>query len=136
MSDITFEVKRTVAVLSSSAKGWKKEVNLISWNNGPVKLDIREWSPDKSSMKKGITLSRGEAQDLKRYLDILDFALLGDTRRQITQSEREEFFPSRTDGSGQTLETSAAIHSEKVEQGLPVLPECAESGKKEKEEAI
>lgn len=91
MSDITFEVKKTITVLSSTQKGWKKEANLISWNNGPVKLDIREWSPDKSSMKKGITLNRSEALELKHYLEILDFGLLGEpAKRQYTRPEREE----------------------------------------------
>ena len=33
MADIKFEIKETTGVLSESAKGWNKELNLISWND-------------------------------------------------------------------------------------------------------
>ena len=33
MADIKFEIKETIGVLSESAKGWTKELNLISWND-------------------------------------------------------------------------------------------------------
>ena len=32
MPDIKLEIKETVEVISESAKGWKKELSLISWN--------------------------------------------------------------------------------------------------------
>ena len=32
MSEITFEIKHHIGVLSESAKGWTKELNLVSWN--------------------------------------------------------------------------------------------------------
>lgn len=44
--------KETIAVLSESSKGWKKELNLISWNDREPKYDIREWSPDHEKMGK------------------------------------------------------------------------------------
>ncbi len=33
MDNIKFEIKETVGVLSEAAKGWKKELNLIRWND-------------------------------------------------------------------------------------------------------
>lgn len=33
MADIKFEIKETIGVISESTKGWKKELNLISWND-------------------------------------------------------------------------------------------------------
>lgn len=42
MADIKFEIKETIGVLSESAKGWKKELNLISWNDKEVKYDLRD----------------------------------------------------------------------------------------------
>jgi len=78
MPDITCEVKRPVGTLSTSNSGWKKELNLVSWNHGPVRADIREWSPDKKSMTKGVTLYKSEVTELKRYLDILDLSLIDD----------------------------------------------------------
>ncbi len=33
MSEIKFEIIKTLGVLSTSAKGWSKELNLVSWND-------------------------------------------------------------------------------------------------------
>lgn len=68
MADIKFEIKETVGVLSESSKGWKKELNLISWNDKEPKFDIREWSPDHLKMGKGITMSHEELKRLKEVL--------------------------------------------------------------------
>ena len=53
------EIKETIGVISESAKGWKKELNLISWNGKEAKYDLREWSPEHEKMGKGI-ISREE----------------------------------------------------------------------------
>ena len=68
MADLVFEIEKTITVLSTSAKGWQKELNLVSWNNRPAKYDLREWSPDHSKMGKGVTLSEEELQALKDAL--------------------------------------------------------------------
>lgn len=64
MADIKYEIKEELGVLSENAKGWKKELNLISWNDGEPKYDVRDWSPDHEKMGKGITLSKEEAKQL------------------------------------------------------------------------
>ena len=69
MSDIKFEIKETVGILSESLKGWTKELNLVSWNNREPKYDIREWSPDHEKMGKGVTLS---AEELRKLRDLLN----------------------------------------------------------------
>ena len=43
MPDIKYEVVKHIGVLSESANGWKKELNLVSWNDRPAKYDIRDW---------------------------------------------------------------------------------------------
>jgi hypothetical protein len=68
MADINFEIKETIGTLSESPKGWKKELNLISWNDKEPKYDIREWDPEHSKMGKGITLS---VEELKKLRDII-----------------------------------------------------------------
>jgi hypothetical protein len=68
MADIKFEIKETIGVLSESAKGWTKELNLVSWNDKEPKYDLREWSPDHEKMGKGITLSKEEMAKLKEIL--------------------------------------------------------------------
>ena len=69
MPEITFEVTKEIGVLSENPNGWKKELNLVSWNGRKPKYDIREWSPDKTRMTKGITLSDEEIETLKSLLE-------------------------------------------------------------------
>ncbi len=72
MTEIKFEIVKTLAVLSTSEKGWSKELNLVSWNERPAKYDLREWSPDHQVMSKGITLSLDEMKALRAAIDGLD----------------------------------------------------------------
>lgn len=66
--DISFVIHETVATLSTSTGGWRKELNLISWNGAAPKYDIREWAPDHEKMGKGITLTEEEAAVLVTVL--------------------------------------------------------------------
>ncbi|WP_063516042.1 YdbC family protein [Schleiferilactobacillus harbinensis] len=65
---IQFKVEETIGVLSTSANGWQKELNLVSWNDAPPKFDIRSWSPDHTKMGKGITLTNEEMAALKETI--------------------------------------------------------------------
>ena len=60
MAEVTYEVVEHIATLSTRKTGWTKEVNLVSWNGGEAKVDIREWSPDHTRMGKGVTLTNQE----------------------------------------------------------------------------
>ncbi|EUJ23980.1 hypothetical protein HB852_14120 [Listeria grandensis] len=60
MSSIEFEIVEHIGVLSENAKGWRREVNLISWNGRAPKYDIRDWAPNNEKMGKGITLTEEE----------------------------------------------------------------------------
>ncbi|MCT2908463.1 hypothetical protein EFT87_07270 [Schleiferilactobacillus harbinensis] len=66
---IQFKVEETIGVLSTSANGWQKELNLVSWNDAPPKFDIRSWSPDHTKMGKGITLTNEEMAALKETIE-------------------------------------------------------------------
>ena len=72
MADIKFEIKETVGVIAESAKGWKKELNLISWNGKEAKQDLREWSPEHEKMSKGVTLTSDELKALKELLNSIE----------------------------------------------------------------
>lgn len=72
MAEIKFEITKNLGVLSESAKGWTKEVNLVSWNNYPAKYDIREWDPEHIKMGKGVTLNVEEIKQLRDILNELD----------------------------------------------------------------
>ena len=65
---IKFSIEKHIGVLSTSSKGWQKEVNLVSWNDRPAKVDIREWDEDHEKMGKGLTLSKEETEKLIELL--------------------------------------------------------------------
>lgn len=67
-NEIKYEIKEELGVISESAKGWTKELNLISWNGATPKYDLRDWAPNHEKMGKGITLSAEEIQSLCKLL--------------------------------------------------------------------
>ncbi|WP_071394399.1 YdbC family protein [Bacillus tuaregi] len=70
MAEIKYDIIKTFGSISTSPKGWNKELNLISWNGKEPKYDLRDWAPDHSKMGKGITLTEEELMALKELLDI------------------------------------------------------------------
>ena len=60
MADVKFEIIKHLSSLSQN-KGWRQEVNLISWNDAPAKIDIRNWKPD-GTPGKGVSLTPEEAK--------------------------------------------------------------------------
>jgi hypothetical protein len=60
-------------VLSTSQKGWTKELNLISWNENAPKYDLRIWAPEHEKMGKGVTLTEEELVALKELLSKTEF---------------------------------------------------------------
>ena len=74
MSDFKYEIVKKIGVLGESNNGWKKEVNIISWNERKPKLDIRDWDENHERMGRGITLNREEVEKLKELLTQMDMA--------------------------------------------------------------
>ncbi|MCL2718615.1 MAG: YdbC family protein [Lachnospiraceae bacterium] len=70
MAEIKYEITKHIGVLSENAKGWRKELNLVSWNDREPKYDIRDWAPEHEKMGKGVTLSTEEIEMLKKLLDL------------------------------------------------------------------
>lgn len=69
-TDLTMELMDSLGTISETESGWRKEVNLISWNGDEPRYDIRSWAPDRSRMGKGITLS---ADEMKKLVSIVHF---------------------------------------------------------------
>lgn len=69
MAEIKYDVVEKLGVLSTDAKGWTKELNLVSWNERDPKYDLRSWNPDHSRMSKGITFTEEEARVLRDILE-------------------------------------------------------------------
>lgn len=66
--DLRYDIVEEIGVLSENAKGWRKELNLISWNGATPKYDIREWAPEHEKMGKGVTLTKEELEALKKLI--------------------------------------------------------------------
>lgn len=72
MAEIKYEIVQEIAVLAEGSKGWRKELNLVSWNEREPKYDLREWSPGHEKMGKGVTLSTAEIIALREALEKLE----------------------------------------------------------------
>ena len=72
MAELKYEIVENLGSLSKNARGWSKELNLISWNEKEPKYDIRDWAPDHSRMGKGVTLTADELAELKNLLADID----------------------------------------------------------------
>ena len=68
MAEIKYEIKKHIGILSESGKGWTKELNMVSWNGKEAKYDIRDWSPGREKIGKGVTLTAEEARLLCSFL--------------------------------------------------------------------
>lgn len=64
MAEFRYEIQENLGVISESSNGWSRELNLISWNGGNPKYDIRDWAPDHEKMGKGIGLTKDELESL------------------------------------------------------------------------
>lgn len=71
---ITKDIKEHIGAITSTIRGrregdaWQKEVNLVSWNGGIPKIDIRDWDEEHERCGKGITLSEAEAREVVAIL--------------------------------------------------------------------
>ena len=82
-NEITFEIMEHIGVLDvidNREEKWTKEVNLVAWNGGKPKIDIRDWNATHERMGRGITLT--EEQSIKLTKALVD--------RYRTRANQEE----------------------------------------------
>ena len=66
--DVEFNIKEHIGVIDVRDNGWTKEVNIVEWNGGDPKIDIREWEPGHRRMSRGITLTEEQAEKMTKAL--------------------------------------------------------------------
>ncbi len=66
--EIHFDLMEHIGVIGKRDNGWTKEVNLVAWNGGKPKVDVRDWDAEHERMSKGITLFEEEAENLAKVL--------------------------------------------------------------------
>lgn len=60
----SYKIEAHLGVLSYAKNGWKRELNLVSWNQRPKRLDLRDWAPNHGRMGRGISLDAVETDNL------------------------------------------------------------------------
>ena len=86
-NNIKFDIVNKLGVISEGTKGWRKEVNLVSWNGRPAKLDVRDWNEKHEKMGRGITLNRAETRALLDALNQVDLETITDQARADDATE-------------------------------------------------
>ena len=66
--EVTFDIIEHIAVIKSNENGWNKEVNIVAWNGGQPKVDIREGNAEHDRMTRGITLTEPEAEKMAKAI--------------------------------------------------------------------
>lgn len=61
--EVNYHIKEEFGCVQGK-KGWDLEVNLISWDGKPAKIDIRRWNESRDKMSKGLALNIEEAEKL------------------------------------------------------------------------
>ena len=74
MAEITYDIVKKIGVIGDESGAWETQLNLISWNHGKPKYDVRKWNTETGRMSKGISLTEDELIDLAKlieeYLDL------------------------------------------------------------------
>ena len=71
MTDFKFEIKKYLGVIYKYENGWTKELNIISWCEGPDKYDIRDWDENHEKMSRGVTLTHEQFMNLKEIMEVI-----------------------------------------------------------------
>ena len=50
MAEFRYEIVEELGVISENRSGWTRELNLVSWNGGEPKYDLRDWAPEHEKM--------------------------------------------------------------------------------------
>lgn len=70
-NDVTFEILEHIGVIDEVGgrdEKWTKEINVVAWNGGKPKIDVRDWNESHERMSRGITLTEEQAMKMTRAL--------------------------------------------------------------------
>lgn len=82
--NITCEIREHLGVIARYESGWRKELNLVSWNGGAPKYDVRDWDPYHERMSRGVTFHSSEMRKL------VDLYISSNNRRAVREGEHIE----------------------------------------------
>lgn len=117
-SSVTYEVVTHIGTLAQYPTGWTKELNIISWNGGNAKFDIRDWSEDHKQLSKGVTLHKEEAREL---MELLQARFQGVDAEPRTSGNRGRVNSSHNNGS---FEENNQRHKDTEETSVDSMAEA------------
>ena len=120
--EVRFEILEHIGILSTYSTGWNKELNIVSWNGGQPKYDIRDWDLDHEHMSRGVTLHEKE---MRQIFDLMKKRRLGNRFKkeeppQPVQQREEPFdapLPQEMSAEQQVIEEVPPEMA--VEQSVP-----------------
>ena len=62
------ELVHILDVIDNREEKWTKEVNIVAWNGGKPKIDVRDWNERHDRMSRGITLTEEQGEKLVKAL--------------------------------------------------------------------
>ena len=68
--EVLFDIQETIGILRKSNTGWTRELNVVSWNGGTPRFDIRDWDPLHEKMSRGITFTKAEADQICKWFSV------------------------------------------------------------------
>lgn len=66
--EMDFKIIESGAILEEGTKGWKVEINKVSWYGRDPGWDIRAWNEDHTKCGKGIGLSELALSNLANFV--------------------------------------------------------------------
>lgn len=93
--EVRFEILEHIGIISTHPTGWNKELNIVSWNGGQPKYDIRDWDLDHEHMSRGVTLHEKE---MRQIFDLMKRRRMGNRfRREEPQPAPQQMMPPEMD---------------------------------------
>ncbi len=112
--EVRFEIVEHIGILSTYSTGWNKELNLVSWNGGQPKYDIRDWDLDHEHMSRGVTLHEKE---MRQVFDLMK------RRRMENRFRRDGFGGGDSSPRADGFERSIALDKDEEPFDAPVAPQ-------------
>ena len=124
--DVTFDIIEEIGIISTQDTGWTREINLVRWNGGVAKYDIRDWDPYHERMSKGITRTE---EEMRRMLTAM-------RRRRSNARNRRTVVRSETVVSTEEVSDALDTKSEETFDHLADVAAAAEGVDSQESEAV
>ena len=69
MAELKYEITEQLGKIGDNARGWARELNMVSWNDHDPKYDIREWTPDHKKSTRGMTFTDYEMKKICEWVE-------------------------------------------------------------------